>query len=527
MTYREGKSFCESQNSSMPVVSRSNERSLTKYLKRKQENYDERYFRIWVQSFSFLIDDCTVLSDNEVMKNPSCNEMYPFLCERDPDIHVLINAEWLKEPLGIAAITISSITFTLTLCCICCWLFKSREKSKEKLQRRNSIRASIRSNRSFVATSNHSLNEIAYKRQLEKVIMSRNPNGGSQQLRTADFNRSADHLSRSTDDFNSNHQHPGPFMNNRSRGASFDSLDKRSRDGAGNMEEMDTFRSSQASLNRVGATSRYEVNRNGHLEDRFGNDPVLENANVSMMVRPTFDLTFENEAFREGTPSGQSTTSDWTAGHFSDDRPSQPDSRPGQRNGHTRHAPPPPVAPRFGPSARLIASSQVAPPSPSSIGHFSRRSASPPLPDNRFNTYETFKSMGGQSSIVGGQSSIVGGHYDGRRQQLDPKSRTILSTFQSAGSLVAGSDFTSASGARAEALTREIREQLSIRDPMEVETPYLETSLDGDSVRDNAYDYCDYNQRQSVPQSAMGRFSPSVSMTTIDSSKEQPLETAM
>ena len=510
MTYNEAKLFCESQNSTMPVVSTSNQRQLTRYLKTKQDNYDERYFRVWVQSFAFLIDDCTILLDFQVVKNP-CYETLPFFCEKDPDIHVLINAEWYKEPLGLAALTISSITFSLTLCCICCWLFKSREKAKEKLQRRNSIRASIRSNRSFVGSSNHSLNEIAYKRQLEKVIMSRNPNGGSQQLRTTDFNNSS------------------AFGRGASRGPSFDSLDKRGREVVDEDlgEEMDTFRSSQASLSQRQYDSRggqYDRNRNGghtDLEDRFGNDAALENANVSMMVRPTFDLTFENEAFREGTPSNQSRVSDWTdqtspRGHVADSRPQT------NGNGHVRKAPPPPIAPRFGPSARL-ATMQIAPPSPSSIGQFSRRSPSPPLPENRFNTYETFKSIGGQSSVS---------QFDPRVSRAAQKRSTVLSTFQSNQSLIGpGSDITSASGARAEALTREIREQLSIRDPMDTETPYLETSLDGDSFRDNAYDYCDYNQQQMAPPStssrAMGRFSPSVSMTTIDSSKEQPLETAM
>lgn len=31
------------------------------------------------------------------------------------------------------------------------------------------------------------------------------------------------------------------------------------------------------------------------LDDRFAHDPALENANIDVLVKPTFDMTYENQ----------------------------------------------------------------------------------------------------------------------------------------------------------------------------------------------------------------------------------------
>ncbi|CAK9254334.1 unnamed protein product [Sphagnum jensenii] len=43
------------------------------------------------------------------------------------------------------------------------------------------------------------------------------------------------------------------------------------------------------------------------IGDRFADDPKLENANINILVRPTFDLTYENQGFR-ATPSMSRTS---------------------------------------------------------------------------------------------------------------------------------------------------------------------------------------------------------------------------
>ena len=243
----------------MPVV-KVNQKELTKYLRDKQDGYDYRFFRVWVQSLHFDISECSTLIDYSVRKH-DCQDLLPFFCEKDPDIRVVID-QWYREPLGIAALAISTVTALLSLCCISCWLCKSREKAKEKLQRRNSIRASIRSNRSAYP-SNNSLNEIAYKRQLEKVIMSRHPNGSVPPFTPSDV--TASYV------VGRNHSNRG---------------------------SMESFQRDSTTHEPFENESRVSLNYRA-IEDRFAQDAALENANVSMMVRPTFDLTFENDAFRE------------------------------------------------------------------------------------------------------------------------------------------------------------------------------------------------------------------------------------
>lgn len=82
MTFDEAKKFCETQNSTMPVV-RGNRRELTNFLYHQQDRYDHRFHRIWVQSFDFDFNECTVLIDQRVRRNEDgCYERLPFLCEK-------------------------------------------------------------------------------------------------------------------------------------------------------------------------------------------------------------------------------------------------------------------------------------------------------------------------------------------------------------------------------------------------------------------------------------------------------------
>lgn len=260
------------------------------------------------------------------------------------------------------------------------------------------------------------------------------------------------------------------------------------------------------------------------LEDRFEHDPGLENANVDLMIRPTFDLVLENRAFKtEITPSASrasgrdgdvmmdygetSGTRDWL--------PSSVSMNPSMSSPVRKAPPRPPVLPRGS------ATQQFVPPrSPSvasSIGQFSR--ASPMMMDSqRFNTYD---SSGTRNYERIGQKPIL--------STFAPVSAT--STLQSQ----AGPQLPPARGSngilppsKLSPMSMPVMDDgvASVTTNMTVRTKqsqYLETSLDGESLCvDNNYDYCDY------------RFRPdSVSISTVSSDQQQdknrgqPLETAM
>ncbi|XP_015781798.1 protein bark beetle-like [Tetranychus urticae] len=280
LTHSEAKHFCELQNSTMPVV-KAHFEELTNYLYESEETYHRRFYPVWVQSLGFLEKGCTILLDGKI-QSYQCNERLPFLCERAPTIGITLF--WLDgSPFGLAIISISLVTAILTFLCLLCWTCKSRERHKEKLERHNSIRASIRSNRSF--SSSASLSEIAYKRQIEKAIIMARENqesmGSGAIMRAGATAIGASSFKGITN------------PNNISNNDSYDSLAK------DNSHFVGSDTSDEVEYNRVGQPSR-QVFR--ELEDRFSKDPQLENANVDYLLRPTFDFTIQNEGFKE-TPS--------------------------------------------------------------------------------------------------------------------------------------------------------------------------------------------------------------------------------
>ncbi|XP_074593530.1 C-type lectin domain-containing protein bark beetle [Brevipalpus obovatus] len=279
LTYSEAKHFCELQNSTMPVV-KTHFHELTHYLYQWEETYSKFYHPVWIQSLGFLEKDCNVLLDEKI-ESFDCNQRLPFFCERAPLIRVRFSLPY--GPFSIAILSIATLTAILTLLCLLCWTCKSRERHKEKLERHNSIRASIRSNRSLASSA--SLNENAYRRQIEKAIMMARQNHSQENSSSLMVDRSGG-LTNSSFKANTND--------------SYDSLNKN------NVH----YNDSDAGSEEAGYTShqvRNSVFR--QLEDRFAKDPALENANVDCLVRPTFDYTIQNANFKE-TPSVSRTSAD-------------------------------------------------------------------------------------------------------------------------------------------------------------------------------------------------------------------------
>ena len=75
---------------------------------------------------------------------------------------------WLSDNITLAAIGVTIGALLLVLLCLGFWIVKSRHRRQEKLERRNSIRASIRSNRSFMSSTS-GLSDYPYRQRVMSV----------------------------------------------------------------------------------------------------------------------------------------------------------------------------------------------------------------------------------------------------------------------------------------------------------------------------------------------------------------------
>ena len=282
MPFHLARKFCEHDNSSMPFVRAANQYELTRYVYMQQPgSFDRRRHPVWVQSFDVAIGACSVLVDGSVSTH-DCDDELPFLCERDPEIGVSSTtlAYWYQEPLGVAAITISLVTALLSLACMCCWVCKSRHRHLEKLQRRNSIRASIRSSRSFA-----SMNTLASG---GNFIGDHHHHHQQQQQQTYFTNRKMGGITESTA---SGVNHAGLANNGATR------------NGGGHSTRAKMVLPSNAntathningSLSSASSIFEHAVSQSHHHQ------PIATSStsNINMLMRPPFGLMYENQAFK-------------------------------------------------------------------------------------------------------------------------------------------------------------------------------------------------------------------------------------
>nr|XP_046910459.1 protein bark beetle-like [Dermatophagoides farinae] len=282
MTYDLARKFCGKDNSSMPFIRASNQEELMHYIYLQQPLFNRRRHPVWVQSFDVPIGSCSVLIDGHVRVH-DCNDELPFLCERDPEIGISTATldYWYQEPLGMAVIGISFLTMLLTMACICCWICKSRHRHLEKLERRNSIRASIRSSRSLASMS--ALNDSQYFTN-RKLLSESNPNvNGS-------INGSINPSYRPIPLHSaSGHQRQSQSMQQDHYGESLSS----------------TFPIYTSDHNErlVLAQKRYDDAFKYGQNSRTSNTDIMRSANLQ---QPTFDMVYDNRAFKQG-PTDQST----------------------------------------------------------------------------------------------------------------------------------------------------------------------------------------------------------------------------
>ncbi|XP_037882246.1 protein bark beetle isoform X1 [Glossina fuscipes] len=140
MNFLEAKSFCRSENSSMPFI-RTDSSTLWAYLQTQMAHmrYPEK---VWIQDFNY-IDRCTSFAYAEILVENCDNEM-GFICEIDPKV-VIDPLSWRADIFAVSIISAFILAVVLLVLVAVCWYAKSKHRHVQRLQRRNSIRQSLRS----------------------------------------------------------------------------------------------------------------------------------------------------------------------------------------------------------------------------------------------------------------------------------------------------------------------------------------------------------------------------------------------
>ncbi|XP_071445359.1 protein bark beetle [Hetaerina americana] len=160
MNFTEAREFCRSDNASMPYVM-SNYVAVYHFLREQQERFSY-YDKVWVQNID-MINRCTVFGYQNVMED-QCERLYPFICEQDPKVFI-DPLSWTGDVVTIGVIGAVFASIILVALVAGFWYTKSRHRHVERLERRNSIRASMRS----LASSHGGFNELGYRRKQPTV----------------------------------------------------------------------------------------------------------------------------------------------------------------------------------------------------------------------------------------------------------------------------------------------------------------------------------------------------------------------
>lgn len=97
---------------------------------------------VWIQDLDYL-DQCTAFVYRTV-EFDDCNTRNAFVCEIDPKI-IINPLSWQADIIVVSVFSLI-IVGLIMMCCVCyCWYTKSKTRHVQRLQRRNSIRQSLRS----------------------------------------------------------------------------------------------------------------------------------------------------------------------------------------------------------------------------------------------------------------------------------------------------------------------------------------------------------------------------------------------
>ncbi|KAH8259932.1 hypothetical protein KR038_005318 [Drosophila bunnanda] len=140
MTFHEARDFCRSENSTMPFI-RTDKTTLWRYLQSQMRHlkYPEK---VWIQDYNH-IERCTNFVFGEI-EIEDCNKERGFICEMDPRV-IIDPLSWRADIFAISIISAFVLAIILLILVAFCWFAKSKHRHVQRLQRRNSIRQSLRS----------------------------------------------------------------------------------------------------------------------------------------------------------------------------------------------------------------------------------------------------------------------------------------------------------------------------------------------------------------------------------------------
>lgn len=310
MTFREARNFCRSDNATLPFIRLGDRHLLWNYLIRQFVHF-RGIDSVWVQDINF-IEQCTSFIYDDI-RIDDCDYKRPFLCEIDPQVNmILLNLDiimiilllpshqvqinplsWSADIGTIAMIVALLLTFVLLFLCCCCWWRKSKVRHAQRLQRRNSIRQSIRS-----------LNSIGAD--------------GTLRRRNMNMSRSNDILSSSGTDYKKMESN-----------GSFDSMEKATVESdTTSFENYDTYNSRKQPTSPTTTTATV-VTHNDPMGAKFGAGMKPHNSSYgkghlaqiktpkiySRPAAPTaaeyqngVELSFRNEGFRDNSTVYSGTT---------------------------------------------------------------------------------------------------------------------------------------------------------------------------------------------------------------------------
>lgn len=163
MTYNQANEFCAKDNATLPSITNFYQyHILTQYLELQQDDW--RYYdMVWIKDLDN--DNCNVFVDGTI-KSVSCDFMLPALCEMDEHVRLLPPASVAELPKEVvyASIALALMIFFVVVIC-CCWCTKTRQRKKERLIRRESIRLSKSSlgSRSLGSVASTAFSDINYR----------------------------------------------------------------------------------------------------------------------------------------------------------------------------------------------------------------------------------------------------------------------------------------------------------------------------------------------------------------------------
>ena len=164
MTFAQAKEFCRKDNATVPYIKNLYWfRTLTQFLETEQADW--RYYdMVWVSDLDALEGQCKVFVDRTV-ETVGCDFLLPTLCEMDE--HPSLEVDFLKtEFIYAIAAAIIGIFLILVVCCL--WYGKSKQRKKERFERRNSIRMSKSSlgSRSMASIASAGFSDVNYRRRI-------------------------------------------------------------------------------------------------------------------------------------------------------------------------------------------------------------------------------------------------------------------------------------------------------------------------------------------------------------------------